>query len=283
MKRGKDARAHPSPHLKYQGKAPCRCREKAAVCNPGRGLTRYRLQRYHDLTFPASRNCEKINFCYFNHPCYDSPSWLKHYLCISLDILVCVRAWSVVSDSETLWTVAHQAPLSMGFPRQEYWSGLPFPSPGDLMTQRLNPCLLHLLHWSVCSLPLHHLGSPSGYGICLLFSLPLLDFSFWLLQRAGLLWVDWWLICSCSHVNEIPIPPWTAADPTTSSCRRLSSNSSHLNLCLLRCIKGKMKKRKNRWGRILCPMSRSKYGHQRIVSSVIFWSQHVLSTKARKE
>ena len=32
----------------------------------------------------------------------------------------------------TLWTVAYQAPLSMGFPRQEHWSGLPFPSPGDL-------------------------------------------------------------------------------------------------------------------------------------------------------
>ena len=32
----------------------------------------------------------------------------------------------------TPWTVACQAPLSMGFPRQEYWSGLPFPSPGDL-------------------------------------------------------------------------------------------------------------------------------------------------------
>ena len=32
----------------------------------------------------------------------------------------------------TLWTVAHQAPLSMGFSRQEYWSGLPLPSPGDL-------------------------------------------------------------------------------------------------------------------------------------------------------
>ena len=30
------------------------------------------------------------------------------------------------------WTAAHQAPLSVGFPRQEYWSGLPFPSPGDL-------------------------------------------------------------------------------------------------------------------------------------------------------
>ena len=39
---------------------------------------------------------------------------------------------SVVSDSATRWTVAHQAPLSMGFSRQEYWSGLPFPTPGDL-------------------------------------------------------------------------------------------------------------------------------------------------------
>ena len=39
----------------------------------------------------------------------------------------------IVSDSfETLWTVACQASLSMGFPRQEYWSGLPFSSPGDL-------------------------------------------------------------------------------------------------------------------------------------------------------
>ena len=40
---------------------------------------------------------------------------------------------SVVSDSCDAWTVAHQAPLSMGYPRQEYWSGLPFPSPGDLL------------------------------------------------------------------------------------------------------------------------------------------------------
>ena len=38
-----------------------------------------------------------------------------------------------MSDSfETPWTIAHQAPFSMGFPRQEYWSGFPFPSPGDL-------------------------------------------------------------------------------------------------------------------------------------------------------
>ena len=39
---------------------------------------------------------------------------------------------SVMSVSATLWIVAHQAPLSRGSSRQEYWSGLPFPSPGDL-------------------------------------------------------------------------------------------------------------------------------------------------------
>ena len=42
----------------------------------------------------------------------------------------------------------------MGFSRQEYWSGLPFPAPGDLLTQGLNPRLLCLLHWQVGSLPL---------------------------------------------------------------------------------------------------------------------------------
>ena len=39
----------------------------------------------------------------------------------------------------TPWTVAHQAPLSMGFSRQEYWSGLPFPSPGDLPDPGIEP------------------------------------------------------------------------------------------------------------------------------------------------
>ena len=40
---------------------------------------------------------------------------------------------------ETPWTVAHWAPLSMGFPKQEYWSGLPFPSPGDLPDRGVKP------------------------------------------------------------------------------------------------------------------------------------------------
>ena len=47
---------------------------------------------------------------------------------------------SVVSISlQPLWTVAYQGPLSMGFPRQEYWSGLLFPSPGDLPNPGIKP------------------------------------------------------------------------------------------------------------------------------------------------
>ena len=45
---------------------------------------------------------------------------------------MCVFSPSVVSDSVTPWTVACQAPLSVEFFRQEYWRGLPFPSPGNL-------------------------------------------------------------------------------------------------------------------------------------------------------
>ena len=40
---------------------------------------------------------------------------------------------------ETPWTVAHQAPLSMGFCQQEYWSGLPFPSPRNLPDSGIEP------------------------------------------------------------------------------------------------------------------------------------------------
>ena len=46
---------------------------------------------------------------------------------------------SFMSDSLRPWTVAHQAPQSMEFSRQEYWSGLPFPSPGDLPDPEIEP------------------------------------------------------------------------------------------------------------------------------------------------
>ena len=48
-------------------------------------------------------------------------------------------SFSCVQLFATLWTVARQAPLSMGFSRQEYWSGLPFPSPGDLSNPGIEP------------------------------------------------------------------------------------------------------------------------------------------------
>jgi len=59
----------------------------------------------------------------------------------------------------TPWTVAHQASLSMRFPRQECWSRLPFPSLGNLPDQEFN---LLLQHWQADSLPLSHQGSPAS-------------------------------------------------------------------------------------------------------------------------
>ena len=71
------------------------------------------------------------------------------------DQCMCVLScFSHVRFFVTLWTVACQAPLSMGFSRQEYWSGLPCSLPGDLPDQGSNPHLLCLLHWQAGSLPL---------------------------------------------------------------------------------------------------------------------------------
>ena len=50
-----------------------------------------------------------------------------------------VKSLSHVRLFSTLWTITYQAPPSMGFSRQEYWSGLPFPSPGDLPNPRIEP------------------------------------------------------------------------------------------------------------------------------------------------
>ena len=54
-------------------------------------------------------------------------------------VKVKVKSLSGVRLFVTPWTAAHQAPLSMGFSRQEYWSVLPFPSPGDLPDSGIEP------------------------------------------------------------------------------------------------------------------------------------------------
>ena len=67
-------------------------------------------------------------------------------------MLSCVQLFA------TLWTVASQAPLSMGFPRQECWSRLSFPSPGDLPDSGIEPKFTVLLHLQAGPLPLVPLG-----------------------------------------------------------------------------------------------------------------------------
>ena len=77
-------------------------------------------------------------------------------VCQAACVLSC---FSCIRVFVTLWTVARQAPLSIGFSRPKYWSGLLFTSPGDLPYPRTNSHLSCLLHWQAYSLPP---GKPSG-------------------------------------------------------------------------------------------------------------------------
>ena len=70
---------------------------------------------------------------------------------------VCAQSLSCVWLFVTPWTVVRQAPLSMGFPRQEYWGELPFPPPGDLPNSRIKTASPVS---QADSLQLSHLGSP---------------------------------------------------------------------------------------------------------------------------
>ena len=72
--------------------------------------------------------------------------------------VICAQLVSHVQLFATLWTAAYQAPLSMEFPRQEYWSGVAISFPWDLPNPGVKSSS-HLLPWRVNSLPLSHLGS----------------------------------------------------------------------------------------------------------------------------
>ena len=63
----------------------------------------------------------------------------RYYTNAHFIVYVCLLSRSIMSNSVTLSIVAHQPPLSMRFSRQEYWSGLPFPSPGDLPDPAIEP------------------------------------------------------------------------------------------------------------------------------------------------
>ena len=75
---------------------------------------------------------------------------------------VCMLScFSHVQFFATLWTVAHQVPLSLGFSRQAYWSGLPFSPPGDLPGPGIEPVSLDSPTLVGGSLPLGPLGKPN--------------------------------------------------------------------------------------------------------------------------
>ena len=120
--------------------------------------------------------------------------------------------------------IARQAPLSMGFCRQEYWSGLPCPPPGHLPDSGIEPVFLSLLHWQAGSLPLAPPGKPpfpltAPQSLELnLSELPLLCSSclpFSLVQF------------SCSVVSD-SAKPWTAARQASLSITNSYSNSCSL-------------------------------------------------------
>ena len=72
-------------------------------------------------------NCQKIT---------TSTTYFSDF---TFNIIKYMKVLSPVQLFATPWTVAYQAPPSMGFSRQEYWSGLPFPSPGDLPDAGIEP------------------------------------------------------------------------------------------------------------------------------------------------
>ena len=81
--------------------------------------------------------------------------------CVCVCVCVCVCLLSRVRLFATPWTVAHQAPLSMRFSRQEDWSGFPFPTPGDLPDPGIEPTSPA---WQADSLPRVPPGKPIGEG-----------------------------------------------------------------------------------------------------------------------
>ena len=115
-----------------------------------------------------------------------------------------VKLLSHVRLFATPWTVAHQAPLSMGFSRQEYWSGLPLPSPGALP----NPEIKHRSSaLQTDSLPSEPPRKPKNTGVDSLFLLQ----GIFLTQEwnCGLLHCRW-ILYKLSHQGSPRILEWIA-------------------------------------------------------------------------
>ena len=95
----------------------------------------------HSFTFIYSLSHSHAHALTILHTCTYSCSHIHSFMLAytSLFPYVIVVLVAKLCLNVTPWTVAHQSPLSMGFSRQEYWSGLPFPSPGDLPNPGIKP------------------------------------------------------------------------------------------------------------------------------------------------
>ena len=132
----------------------------------GSALPSSSILRKRAVLMSCSKNCRLIpltfifrfiNFCVLfpsNSFSYSIFKFLRFDMTFWLE---CVLIPSVVSDSATPWTAARQAPLSMGFSRQEHWSGLPCPPPGDHPNSGVEPKPTSQAASSLLS----YLGSPT--------------------------------------------------------------------------------------------------------------------------
>ena len=107
--------------------------------------------------------CQRAwNYLFIAHSLIPSSIFgIEHCERSAWEMRVCMLSlFSHVQVFVTLWTIAHHAPLSMGFSRQEYWRGLSCPPTGDLPNPGIKPASLCLLHWQVGSLSLGPPGKP---------------------------------------------------------------------------------------------------------------------------
>ena len=103
-----------------------------------------------------------------------------------------------------LWTIAHQVPLSMGFSRQEYWSGLPGLSPGDLFHPRIKPKSPVSSVSQVDSLPLSHQESPGWVQV--------ISNSRFSYMAKKFFWVTI-IIKWSTHPRDSEVPLWSSCRP----------------------------------------------------------------------
>ena len=122
------------------------------------------------------------------------------------ELLLCVWVFAIP------WTVAHQAPLSMGFSGQEYWSGLPFPSPGDFPNPGFEPRSPTLQAESLPSEPLTLVcpaGVPQSFGgyrkHCLFVDMLMVDSGWSMEEKVGL--GERWVLRSRARMKHLGLIP----------------------------------------------------------------------------